>query len=472
MSLNLTTPRVLIVDDELIQRKTVGHQLSRLGFTFETAATATEALDILRRKDFDVVLLDVQMTEISGLDVLPLIKKIEDAPEVIMLTLDKSLESGIAAMREGAYDYLTKPAPTDVLEVTIKKATEKHRLIRQNTTLQDFVRRKSVQPAGEIVQASSAMREIIEQAESVAQINSTVLITGESGTGKDVLARYIHSRSHRSETGMVSVNCGAMPEALFESEFFGYEKGAFSGAAQTKRGLIEVADGSTLFLDEVGEMPLNLQVKLLRFLESGEFRRVGATRSLFSNARLIAATNQDLTQAVRENRFRSDLYYRLNVIELHLPPLRARREDITALLDHYLDVYRNQFRKPNLEYSAEAKLKLSTYGYPGNVRELKNIVERAAALTTGDLIESEQIYFQKHKSGADENSSNGEKPESLREFTFDADKLTENSIVKLDDLERSYILSILNFTNGNRERAADLIGISERTLYRRLRDYE
>jgi len=254
MSEKKLPPRVLIVDDEILQRKIVTQQLLKLEFASEAAATAADAVQILQTKDFDVVLLDMQMSDLSGLEALPLIKNLEDAPEVIMLTLDKTLESGVAALRAGAYDYLTKPATLDALEATVRKASEKRRLVRQNKTLKDFVESRTARAdiASEPTGASAAMRQIIEQADAVAELNSTILITGESGTGKDVLARYIHTRSPRRKNSMVSVNCGAMPETLFESEFFGYEKGAFSGADQTKRGLIEVADGSTLCLDEIG----------------------------------------------------------------------------------------------------------------------------------------------------------------------------------------------------------------------------
>ncbi|MDQ6788110.1 MAG: sigma-54 dependent transcriptional regulator [Acidobacteriota bacterium] len=467
-------PRVLVVDDEILQRKIVSQQLQRLDFASEAVATAAEALQILQTRDFDVVLLDVEMSDLSGLEALPLIKKLEDAPEVVMLTLDKTLESGIAALRAGAYDYLTKPATLDALEMTVRKATEKRRLVRQNSTLRDFVESKTASrdTASEPIQTSPAMQLIVEQAEAVARLNSTVLITGESGTGKDVLARYIHRQSRRAKSAMVSVNCGAMPETLFESEFFGYEKGAFSGANQTKRGLIEVADSSTLFLDEIGEMPPALQVKLLRFLESGEFRRVGGTRDLYSDTRLIAATNQDLTLAIRENRFRSDLFYRLNVIHLHLPPLRERATDLPVLTDSFLDFYRRQFQKPNLDFTAEARRKLEDYNFPGNIRELKNIIERAAALASNDVIKPDQVIFQKSASEAE--NSNGLAPDHPHSagLSLDLTISSSKSIVELAELERRYILAILNFTKGNRERAASLLGVSERTLYRRLREYE
>ncbi|MEZ5427068.1 MAG: sigma-54 dependent transcriptional regulator [Pyrinomonadaceae bacterium] len=464
--------RVLVIDDELLQRKFVSRQLEQLKFTFETATSAADGLEALRKKDFDVVLLDVQMPEMSGLEAIPLIKQLEDSPEVIMLTLDKSLESGLTAMRSGAYDYLTKPASIEELEITIKRAAEKHRLIRQNTSLRDFVENNSSpeEKIAFLLPENARMKKIYEQAGSVSGLNSTILITGESGTGKDVLARFIHNRSSRAKNAMVTVNCGATPETLFESEFFGYEKGAFSGATQTKHGLIEVADGSTLFLDEIGEMPPPLQVKLLRFLESGEFRRVGGTRDLFSDARLIAATNTDLSLAVKENRFREDLFYRLNVIQLHLPPLQERVEDLPSLIEGFLELFRRKFGKPDLDLTPEARRKLLNYDYPGNIRELKNCIERAAALAPEDVIEAGQIFFS-------ENETAGRFSPTTEEEIFSrtvpsADLTAEERIIPLEELERQYIDKILKLTQGNRGRAARLLGISERTLYRRLRDYE
>ena len=461
--------RVLVVDDEALQRKIATQQLLRLGFVSAAADNAADALQILQVKDFDVVLLDVQMPNLTGLEALSLIRSLDDPPEVIMLTLDNSLESGITAMRAGACDYLTKPATLATLEVTVKKAVEKRRLTRQNSTLQEFVKSKTKHSKNqpELVNASVSMRQIIEQCDSVAKLNSTILITGESGTGKDVLANYIHEHSLRANAAIVSINCGAMPEALFEAEFFGYERGAFTGATQAKHGLIEVADNSTLFLDEIGEMPLPLQVKLLRFLENGHFRRVGGTRDLYCDTRIIAATNQELTAAISEQRFRSDLYYRLNVIELHIPPLRERPEDAAVLIRNFLDFFRLQFRKPKLQLSAEAAEKLRHYTFPGNVRELKNIIERAAALSAGEVIEAEHIFFQ---SAGNSLNSNADDSRFRSNDVFDFSN--EDSIIKLDALERRYLLAVLRFTNGNRERAASLLGISERTLYRRLRDYE
>lgn len=465
--------RVLVVDDELIQRKVVSQQIQGLGFICESAGTNAECLQILRKTDFDVVLLDVQMDSVSGLEILPTIKKMEDAPEVIMLTLDNSLESGISAMRDGAYDYLIKPASTSELEVIINKAAEKRNLIRHSSSLNDFVKTKieSNETVSAPIYQNPVMQRVFNQAKSVAQLSSTILITGESGTGKDVLARFIHQNSLKSKANIISVNCGAMPENLFESEFFGYEKGAFTGAATTKRGLLEAAVGSTLFLDEIGEMPINLQVKLLRFLESGEFRRVGATRDLFANTRIIAATNQNLAQAIDENRFRSDLFYRLNVIEFHIPPLRERREDLNALIDYYLDSYRTQFNRDNLILSNQAQQKLIEYNYPGNIRELKNIIERAVALSFGEIIEDTDIIFQSAPVIIRSNIPN-EKQNEIFSILNSSGNIESEKIIPLAEIERKYIFSVLKYAKGNREFAAELLGISERTLYRRIQEYQ
>ncbi|HYE64721.1 MAG TPA: sigma-54 dependent transcriptional regulator [Pyrinomonadaceae bacterium] len=455
--------RVLVVDDDGLLRKLVTNQLSRSGFDAASAAGGMEALATLRETDYDVVLLDIMMPGISGLDALREIRKMEDAPEVIMITADTSLPTGLEAMRLGAYDYLTKPSTLDEMEAVIRKADEKRRLVRQNASLRAAVRAPSLAEddgAPAIIHKSSVMREIVAQAETAARLDSTVLITGESGTGKDMLVRFIHSRSAREGSPIISVNCGALPEALFESEFFGHERGAFTGASTLKRGLLEAADGSTLFLNEIGEMPLQIQVKLLHFLEHGSFRRVGSTRDQSVDVRVIAATNRHLPQDVREGRFRADLFYRLNVVSLHIPPLRERPEDIPELIVYFLSLYRQRFNRPALALSAEAHRRLETYTWPGNVRELRNCLERAAALSPGDVIEAEQVL----SSGVGgQGSGAGEK---------DWPQTRGPQPPTLDEVERQHILRVLDETGGNRERAAAILGISARTLYRKLREYE
>lgn len=457
--------RVLVVDDDNLLRKLVTDQLARSGFDTSAAANGQEALDFLRETDCDVVLLDIQMPGLSGLDALRAIRKMEDAPEVVMLTADTSLATGIEAMRLGAYDYLTKPARLDEMEAVIRKADEKRRLIRQNAGLRAVVREPNgtdEESGPALIYESEAMASVVAQAETAARVDSTLLITGESGTGKDVLARYVHARSARRETPIITVNCGALPETLFESEFFGHERGAFTGASALKRGLIEAADGATLFLDEVGETPLVMQVKLLHFLEEGRFRRVGSTRDQSADVRLIAATNRELQRDVQDGRFRADLFYRLNVVQLHIPPLRERPADIPVLLEHFLSLYRHRFNRPALDLSLEARQQLAAYSWPGNVRELRNCLERATALASSDIIEAAQVL-----------------PERDRNQRMEAGAASQPSAtslqaspVRLEELERQHILRVLDEAGGNRERAAAILGISTRTLYRKLREYE
>lgn len=446
--------RVMVVDDDAVLRKLLAEQIARMGFDTVAAASGEEALDALSKSDFDVTLLDIRMPGLSGLDTLREIRKLEDAPEVIMLTADTSLGTGIEAMRLGAYDYLTKPATLDEIEAIIRKADEKRRLVRQNASLRDAVRLPAGEDASSLVYKSKAMEGLVALAETASRADSTVIITGESGTGKDVLARFIHARSARSDSPMMAVNCAALPESLFESEFFGHERGAFTGASTTKRGLIEAADGSTLFLDEVGEMPQQTQAKLLQFLEEGRFRRVGATRDRDADVRVIAATNRNLSEEVSSGRFRADLFYRLNVISLHVPPLRQRREDIPALVEHFVSIFRERFNRPALDLSPEARQRLEAYDWPGNVRELRNAVERAAALATSDRIEAEQIL-----------------PAAARQAAGGQPPVQNGATVTLDEIERQHILRVLEESGGNRERAAAVLGISARTLYRKLREY-
>jgi transcriptional regulator with PAS, ATPase and Fis domain len=304
------------------------------------------------------------------------------------------------------------------------------------------------------------MEGLVALAEQAARADSTVIITGESGTGKDVLARFIHARSARKDSPMIAVNCAALPETLFESEFFGHERGAFTGATATKRGLIEAADSSSLFLDEVGEMPQQTQVKLLRFLEEGHFRRVGSTRDRAADVRVIAATNRNLAEDVTAGRFRADLFYRLNVISLHVPPLRQRREDIPVLVEHFLSAFRERFNRPALNLSTEARAALSDYDWPGNVRELRNALERACALAAADTLEATHVLGERARASSADPSST----------TSPNDPRTPTPT--LEELERRHILRVLEEAGGNRERAAAILGISARTLYRKLREYE
>jgi len=453
--------QVLAVDDDALLRKLVVEQLSHSEFQTSPAASGKEALEKLSDSDYDVVLLDIMMPDMSGLDALQEIRKLDDPPEVIMLTADTSLQTGIEAMRHGAYDYLTKPATLDEMEAVIRKADEKRRLVKQNASLRSVVRPTNApDDVIPIIQENVAMARVVAQAEKAARTDSTILLTGESGTGKDVLARFIHSRSSRATTPMITVNCGALPETLFESEFFGHERGAFTGATSLRRGLLEAADGSTLFLDEIGDLPLAMQVKFLHFLEQGRFRRVGSTRDQTADVRVIAATNRDLPNEVERKQFRADLFYRLNVVALHVPPLRQRPEDVQELTDYFLDIYRQRFNRPKLDLSADARQRLQSYSWPGNVRELRNYLERAAAISRNDIIEAPQILALASTSfGA---GASGQA----------AAATSEPVPLRLEELEREHILRVLDQSDGNRERAAAILGISSRTLYRKLREYE
>jgi two-component system response regulator AtoC len=453
--------RVLVVDDDPVFQTIIGEQLTRSGFDMTVAPDGKTAMKVLAESDFDVMLLDVQMPGMSGLDTLSEVRKIENPPEVIMLTGDTSLSTGLQAMRLGAYDYLTKPAKHEEMEALILKAGEKRRLVRQNASLRSVVRASDIiDPAQpEMIFRSAAMAEIIRLAKSVAPFDSTIVITGESGTGKDVLVRFVHANSQRRDAPLVTLNCGAVPESLFESEFFGHERGAFTGANAMKRGLVEIADGSTLFLDEVGDLPFGMQVKLLHFLEQGAFRRVGGTRDQRADVRIIAATNRNLREDVVAGRFRADLFYRLNVVTIHIPPLRERPDDVAALTDVYLGIYRKRFRRPELAMSAAARARLQNYSWPGNVRELRNCLERAVALSNADIIEAGQIIHQTTDAGL-----------GKADDSFIAD--VSAPPMPLADIERGHILHVLQQANANRERAAAILGISARTLYRKLREYE
>ena len=427
--------RVLIVDDDSSLRSFLAERLSRRDFDAVPIGSARESLKMLEESDYDVVLLDISMPDMSGLE----------------------------AMRLGAYHYLTKPAALDEMDAVLRKAHEKRRLLKQNASLRSVARRSDgADEALDVIVQSAAMTAVVAQAEAAARTDSTVLLTGESGTGKDVLARHIHSKSARAASPMIMVNCGALPDTLIEAEFFGHERGAFTGASATRRGLIEAADASSLFMDEIGDMPLLMQVKILHFLEQGRFRRVGSTKDRNADVRIIAATNRNLPDEVERQRFRADLYYRLNVVSLHIPPLRERRSAIPHFIDHFLNHYRARFGRQSLDVSPAARERLQNYSWPGNVRELRNCLERAAALSQNDLLEPSQFPL---LAGADARQTI---PRPEPTSTASTNLLT----MSLEDIEREHILRVLNDRNGNRERAAAILGISTRTLYRKLREYE
>ncbi|MDQ3813691.1 MAG: sigma-54 dependent transcriptional regulator [Armatimonadota bacterium] len=377
---------ILVVDDQSSMRLTLTALLKQAGHTLMQAATGEDALDKLSKNDFDVIITDLKLDKISGIDVLKTAKVNNPQTEVIVLTGFGSVESAVEAMKSGAIDYLTKPFDSEELLLAVNRAMERQRLKSEVARLRSAVEEKEQFKPGNIIATSDAMQRVLEMVRRVAPTDAYVLVQGESGTGKELIARAIHQNSLRKDAAFIPINCGALPENLLESELFGHVKGAFTGAHQNKKGLFEEADGGTLFLDEIGEMTPATQVKLLRVLQDGEVRRVGSNTAVKTDVRVIAATNKNLQERVQSNSFREDLYYRLQVILIALPPLRERREEILPLAEYYLNVYSQKFNKPVSGFTAEARKALLEYSWPGNIRELINAVERAVILSRDDHV--------------------------------------------------------------------------------------
>jgi DNA-binding NtrC family response regulator len=384
---------ILVVDDQSSMRLTLTALLKQAGHTLMQAGTGEDAIDKIGKNDFDVVITDLKLDKVTGLDVLRAAKQNNPQTEVIMLTGFGSVESAVAAMKAGAIDYLTKPFDTEELLLAVQRAMERQRLRSEVARLRTQVEEKEQFHPGSIVAVSPSMHRVLEMVERVAPTDATVLIQGESGTGKELIARAIHQNSKRKDASFIPINCGALPENLLESELFGHVKGAFTGAHQNKKGLFEEADGGTLFLDEIGETMPATQVKLLRVLQDMEVRRVGGNTAVKVDVRLVAATNQKLLQRIEEGAFREDLYYRLQVILLQLPPLRERTEEIIPVAEHYLHAFRQKFNKPVTGFTDEAKAALLDYSWPGNIRELINAVERAVILARGEVVGPEDFLL-------------------------------------------------------------------------------
>jgi DNA-binding NtrC family response regulator len=443
--------RLLIVDDEESFRKLTARELERSGYTVTECDSLEKARDALASRSFHVVLLDVRLPDGSGLDLLPEIRESFPSTDVVLLTAYGTVQEAIRAMKEGAYDFLTKPAKLAELEAVLDKVFEKQALERGHVALQRDVER--LRPAEGFVGQSAQIHEMLHMLSRVAETDSTVLIRGESGVGKELVARAVHRQSKRSRQPFVVVDCASLHENLLQSELFGHEKGAYTGAVRLKHGLFEVADRGTIFLDEIGEITPPLQVKLLRVLETGTFRRVGGTVDIKVDVRVIAATNRALETMMKEKEFREDLYYRLNVFSLSIPPLRERREDIPPLVEHFV---RNSPIAPkrNVRVSPEAMKVLTRYLWPGNVRELENVIERAMILCDAGSIEPEHL------------------PLGVRlEPSFRAEE-DDGALVTLEEVERRYVRRVLEECKGHRHKAASILGISERNLYRKLKELE
>ncbi len=455
-------PRVLVVDDEESNRTALERILVREGWTVGLAADGREALDKLRsdraRGDgAGVLLTDVKMPGMNGLDLLRAAKQLAPEVQVILMTAYGTVETAVEAMKEGAYDFVTKPLRRAEVVASVKNALDRAELLAENRRLREQIRDSAREQAGdgavELIGQSAAMRALADQASQVAPAMASVLISGESGTGKGALARWIHQQSGRRGARLVTVHCGAIPESLLESELFGYEAGAFTGATGKKEGRFDLASGGTLFLDEVTEMPAAVQVKLLRVLQDGEYERLGGTRTLRADVRVLAATNRDPEQAVAEGRLRADLYYRLNVIRLHAPALRERREDIGLLARHFLAIHAHKNNKTLRAIDSDALAALEAHAWPGNVRELENAIERAVVL------------------GRDDTLRVGDLPPQL---LVRADRpppetgwLTFQVGTPISDVERRMIEATVRQCGGDRNLAAAILGITARTIYRR-----
>ncbi|MEX0891015.1 MAG: sigma-54 dependent transcriptional regulator [Gemmatimonadota bacterium] len=447
-------PKVLIIDDERAILDTVEILLRGEGFQAVGYHDAREAIDRLDEEAPDIVLTDIRMPHVSGIEVLTAVRERDPETPVILMTAQASLQSAVNAVNEGAYYYLQKPFSNAELVTLLRRAAETRILSRENRALKKEIRRRDPAAAGRPTGTSRTFVDVLQLAEMVAPTDSTVLITGESGTGKEVLARYIHRLSEREDGPYVSINCGALPENLLESELFGHVKGSFTGAVRDKQGLLEAARGGTFFLDEVAEMSPQLQVKLLRAIQEREIVAVGSTEVRQIDVRIIAATNRDLDHEIRAGTFRSDLYYRLNVITLHLPPLREREEDVQLLAERFLGRLAEHHARAGLRVTPEAMALLRAYDWPGNVRELENALERAVIVTDGDVIDVDAL------------------PGRVREPAA-APLVTENTPANptLEIIERAYILWVLEAEEGNKARAAEVLGIDPSTLYRKLNRY-
>ena len=456
------SPTILIVDDDSAHRNMLRMVLRGWGYETDEADDGDTAVEKVRERAYDAVLTDVRMARMDGISAVREMLRYNPSIPVLIMTAWQSVETAVAALRLGAYDYLEKPLDFDLLQLTLKRALEHTRLAAENRELRDYLREN---PPG-LLGSSEKMRELVEMVHTVAPTEATVLITGESGTGKERVARAIQEASARRDRPFVTVNCAALNESLLESELFGHEKGAFTGADKRREGRFRQADGGTLFLDEIGELPLMLQAKLLRALQQGEVQRVGSDTPIIVDVRVIAATNRELREEVAAGRFREDLYYRLNVIGVEVPPLREREEDIPLLATAFLERFALTNRKDIKGFTPQAMDMLLKYSWPGNVRELENAVERAVILCLGDYVTERELPM------AVSRLSEGEHPEeadSRENFVLSP---ADGGSMTLDELERAAILRTLQETGDNKSEAARRLGITRATLHNKLRRYD
>jgi len=443
--------RILIVDDEQIALRNLEHIMKKEGYEVTSTQSGPNALKLLEEQYFDLVLSDLKMEKVDGNQILKRCKELSPDTEVVMITGYASLQSAIQVMKKGAYDYVTKPFKLDEVRRVVKEALEKVMLKKENHQLREQIEKF----AGKVkfITQNPVIQKLLETARQVAPTDCSVIITGESGTGKELLARYIHFMSQRADGPFMAVNCGAFTEELLTNELFGHEKGAFTGATNAKKGLIEMATGGTLFLDEITEMPPSMQVKLLRVIQEREVLRVGGTEPIKIDVRFLAATNRDIQEMIKDGQFRQDLYFRLNVVSFRIPPLSERKDDIPLLSYYFLNKHCVMQKKEIAEIGQEVIALLMNYDFPGNVRELENIIERGVALAHGERIETAHL------------------PEDLKELSIKTFRKREGKYPSLEDQEMSYIKWVLQEVGGNKTIAAQILGIDRVSLWRKLKKY-
>lgn len=442
-------PKILIADDEPDICKALEFLLKREGYTVTSVNSGEDAIEKLKTDSFDVVITDLKMGRVDGMTVLERAKEINPDMPVVMMTAFASIESAVEAMKRGAYDYIVKPFLNEEIKLTIKKAIEQKKIIDENIALKQQISQRMA--CRDFVANSESMLKIVDTLEKVIPTKSNILILGESGTGKGLIAEIVHCNSPRRDKPFISINCSAIPEGLLESELFGYKKGAFTGAVSDKLGLIPLAHQGTLFLDEIGDMPLNLQAKLLKVLETGEVYPLGETKSKIVDVRIISATNVDIENRIKEGKFREDLYWRLNVIEIKIPPLRERKDDIEMLARHFTDKFSSEHKKNIKGIDKKAMSLLIEYSWPGNVRELGNVIERAVVLSEGDYIVADNL------------------PDKLKNAEHEIQPSTLKTY--LSNYEKNLLMRLYEAHNKNKEETAAALGIDLATLYRKFKKY-
>ena len=444
-------PSVLVIDDDRPHAEATGETLERAGYRCTLAFSGKEGAKSIDENDYDMIVTDLVMRDLSGIDIIRHARGRNPDTQIIVMTGYPSYETALEALDEGAYDYLDKPIDLNILRAKLKKAAEKQALVRDNIELNLQINKRYGFEG--IIGATEQMQKIFDVLQQVSASNATVLITGRSGTGKELVARAVHNNSPRRAKRFVPLNCAALSESLLTSELFGHEKGAFTGATQTRKGRFEYANQGTLFLDEIGDMPMSTQIKLLRVIEYGEVFRVGSNEALKTDVRLIAATNQELPQLIREGKFREDLYFRLKVVTVHLPPLAERLADLPLLVDEFVNEFARAQRKKITGIQPEVRDLLLRYSWPGNVRELRNCIESMVAMARGELLETKDM------------------PPYIQQPELEGSGGMSVSSVNLEQAEKELIRRALKSHDGNREQAANLLGIGERTLYRKIKKY-